>query len=335
MRQELPQTFFDRMIDAQALPSGSGPAAWLARLMQTRGFRIGGPLALFAIAVGIVLHDLRDIRPADILAAAAATPAFAILAAATLTAGSYACLVVTEGFALTWLGHALAWRRIATVATTAYAVSNTVGFSLASGGMVRLRMYRADGMSAAQAARVTVLAGAAVSVSGVVLAGLGLAVAALGRLPSLPGWSAAAAALAFMAPACLWFVTFRSRRSGPFTAQARSLALLAALGDWVLSGAALYCLLPHAALSAFPAFVGVFVLGSLLSAASGVPGGLGVFEAIVIALSGLMTMPVHETAAALLLYRLVYGFGPLALACAAALGRTVAARRGGRPAHDR
>jgi uncharacterized membrane protein YbhN (UPF0104 family) len=43
-----------------------------------------------------------------------------------------------------------------------------------------------------------------------------------------------------------------------------------------------------------------------------VPGGLGVFEAIVLTLTTLLSQ-VHETAAALVLYRCIYSLGPLAI----------------------
>jgi uncharacterized membrane protein YbhN (UPF0104 family) len=54
----------------------------------------------------------------------------------------------------------------------------------------------------------------------------------------------------------------------------------------------------------------VFCLGSLIGSVSGVPGGLGILEAVML---GLQTRRhhVHETAAALILYRAIYFLGPL------------------------
>lgn len=90
------------------------------------------------------------------------------------------------------------------------------------------------------------------------------------------------------------------------------MGLLAGLGDWLFSGAALFILLPTPELAVFPTFLAAYVAGSLLSAATGVPGGIGVFEAIVLALATLFAQ-VHETAAALLLYRCIYSLGPLSI----------------------
>jgi uncharacterized membrane protein YbhN (UPF0104 family) len=81
--------------------------------------------------------------------------------------------------------------------------------------------------------------------------------------------------------------------------------------DWVLSGAALYVLLPHRV--PFHVFFAVFLLGQIAGLVAQVPAGLGVFEAVM--LWGLT--PALKTASVLIglvAYRLVYFLLPLALA---------------------
>lgn len=299
----------------------------LARLARWPPLRIGAPLIATAVAAWVLLPRLHAVGLRAVMSALANVPAQALFLAVVLTIGSYACLAVTEAEALRRVGRPLKLSRSAIVSTTAYAVSNTMGFSLASGGLVRLRLYRANHLSAGECARVTVLAGLAVSLSGLVAGGLGLVATALVRPPFLANLWLLAAGVALATPANLWFLAFRHRDDVPFTTTARWRALLAGLGDWIFSAGALFCLLQHAPVSAFPAFLAVYVLGSLVSAASGVPGGLGVFEAVVIALSGIVTSQVHETAAALLLYRLIYGIGPLVLMTAAAAARRLTSMR--------
>lgn len=136
-----------------------------------------------------------------------------------------------------------------------------------------------------------------------------------------------------MTPAALWFLAFRRSRpawlgggtAAPPSGKTRAMALGVGLGDWLTSGAALFVLVPHPTLSGLAVFLVVFVLGSLISAASGVPGGIGVFEAIVISLTPLVAQT-HETAAALLVYRLIYSLGPAALAVALFTALKTAAR---------
>jgi uncharacterized membrane protein YbhN (UPF0104 family) len=63
----------------------------------------------------------------------------------------------------------------------------------------------------------------------------------------------------------------------------------------------------------FPAFVAAFVIATIAGALSGVPGGLGVFEAAMIAFMP-STQGLVGTAAALVLYRLIYNVAPLIFA---------------------
>lgn len=290
----------------------------IRRGLDAAWVRLTLALTLFPVAVWVILHQLREISPAQVLAAVAAVHLPAICGAILLTAASYACLTGTEAVTLKRLGHRVGAGMVTWIAVAAYAVSNTVGFSLASGGAVRLRGYGRLGLARGEIVRITLLVGVAVTVSGLVTAGLALAVSALiegpvrVHVPLMAG-----AAVVLIAPAVFWFLPVGNpaRLAAPGSetlsaSRAGLIALAVAVGDWVLSGAALYVLLPQPALSGFAPFLGVFILGSLVSAASGVPGGLGVFEAVVISLSGLLAPP-HETAAALLLYRLIYGLGPL------------------------
>ena len=293
-------------------------------------------LALVAAAL-LIRHVLKGFSWPLFLIALRATPVSAIWAAIALTPASYVCLAVTEWFALQSLGHRLNWHRAGRVAFASYAVSNSLGFSLATGTATRLRLYSPWGLSAASITAVALLAGAAVSLSGVVTAGLAMMMrpSPFTEVFHWPRWAAEAIGLALIAPGALWFVVLKKgEQDAPpiaHSAEGRAFALMAGVADWALSGAALYVLLPHATLAGFPEFLAVFVLGSLVSAATGVPGGVGVFEAVVLGLSTLMARA-NETATALILYRVIYSLGPLAIMSVALgalqLWRKLAGRRG-------
>jgi phosphatidylglycerol lysyltransferase len=260
---------------------------------------------------------------AQIMTALAGIPAWALAAALALTAFSYACLSTTEVVLVRAMGFRVPRWRSALTSAASFAASNSLGFSLASQGAVRLRGYGPAGLSHGQIARLTLVVSLAVTLSGIVTAGLTLAAAplvfahALGRPVIFVG----ALALLLTAPAVLWFLTFRrtgpawlgGRSAAPPNSKTRVAGLGVGLGDWLASGAALFVLVPHPTFTGLALFLVVFVLGSLVSAASGVPGGIGVFEAIVISLTPLVAQT-HETAAALLVYRLIYSLGPATLA---------------------
>ena len=82
-----------------------------------------------------------------------------------------------------------------------------------------------------------------------------------------------------------------------------------AVADLACASGALFVLVPDTAPALLPAFVLAYALGIVATALSHVPGGVGVFEAVLIA-----ALPGDRTAmlAALLVYRLVYYLLPLA-----------------------
>lgn len=277
------------------------------------------------LAVGLsgwlLWRQLSDMSFDAFLGALKATAPLAVLLSVGFTGASYACLAGTEWLALRALGFPLGYRAALAVAAPSYALTNSAGFSPATGTLIRVRLYASHGLSPGAAARVSFVAGAAVTLSGVVTAGLLMLLAPhrLSQAAQSPVWAVVTLAVTMILPAGLWFVAFipaappwlGGRRNGP-DGRTRAVGLLAGLGDWVFSCAALFVLLPGPGLADYPPFLAAYVAGSLLSAATGAPGGLGVFEAIFLALVSALSQ-VHETAAALLLYRGVYSLGPLAL----------------------
>jgi uncharacterized membrane protein YbhN (UPF0104 family) len=82
--------------------------------------------------------------------------------------------------------------------------------------------------------------------------------------------------------------------------------------DWLLAAAVLYMLLPDQVQVSYPAFLGLFLLGQGAAMISHVPGGLGVFETVLLfSLADSGNAP--ALTAALLLYRLIYYLLPLLL----------------------
>ena len=305
-------------------------AAWGS---PARRWLVSG-LAL-ALAAALLFRELKGFTLAQLVAGLAATPVSALaLSALVLTPASYVCLAVTEWSALHSLGQRLNWRRVGVVAFAAYAFSNSLGFSYATGTAARLRLYSASGLAAKDIAAIAVVAGTAVSLSGVVSAGLALMIdpAEFEAVFHLAAPAVIALGALLTAPGLLWFILLRGRAPQcppqrlAISVGGRAFALVAGVGDWALSGAALFVLLPQHPMAAFPGFMAVFVLGSLVSAATGVPGGVGVFEAIVLGL-GILLARAHETPTALLLYRAIYSIGPMILISTGLVGHGWLKRR--------
>lgn len=312
------------------------------RLKTIAAICIGGAL-LLAIGTGLhaLIHTL-DYR--RIVAEIRATPMPALLLAIAATAASYGVLI---GFDLSGLRYirARVSLRVAVLASfCAYALGNAVGFGPLTGGAVRYRFYSAAGLEPGRIARLILFctSAAATGVIGVVGVSFVLEpsrVSVLTRLAPVAilviGLLCLAAVAAFVAlcglrrrPLTLYGYEVELPRPGLALVQ---LALVAA--DVVLSALVLWALLPALPLGSlgggFIGFLALYALAVGVAAASHVPGGLGVFEGVVmLALAG--HLPADRIAAALLVYRTVYFLGPLGLATLV-LGGTELQRRFGPP----
>jgi phosphatidylglycerol lysyltransferase len=95
--------------------------------------------------------------------------------------------------------------------------------------------------------------------------------------------------------------------------------------EWALAGAVLYVLLPPGALS-FAAFLPLFIVAILLGMASHVPGGVGVFEGLMV----LLLKPYlssGQLVPALVVFRGVYYLMPLSVALVGLVADDVHQRR--------
>src|SRR5262245_30769385 len=107
--------------------------------------------ALFAVVAVLLLRSavrdvLREVRYEEIVAAMKATTATQLLLAALATLLSFIALTLYDWAALRYAGARVPYRIIAPTAFAAYALSNTVGFGVLTGGAVRMRLYGAAGL---------------------------------------------------------------------------------------------------------------------------------------------------------------------------------------------
>jgi phosphatidylglycerol lysyltransferase len=285
----------------------------LERLARSPAARIGLSLAIVAIAAWLIRQELRDVRFSSVMSALGRTRPLALLAAVGCSVASYACMALVEALALKFIGKPLPPARVAGASAIANALSIAMGFGLASGTAVRLRVYSFADFGAADAAKLVLVlsvcsfAGGMVALGASVLASPAPIVHALGWTEPL----VIALAAALLTPAALWFVLLRKRRPNLDWRQ-RALALLATLGgNWLFGGLGLFALSPHG-LNDLPPFLATFFVGGLVGSAIGVPADLGVLEASVLSLKSLGAA--HQTAAALIVYRIIFQVIPLAIA---------------------
>jgi len=281
-------------------------------------------LVLFVGALWLLHHALRDVHYHDVVAALRALPASQIVLAFACTAGGYLALTAYDTLGCYYVGHPLAHRRTALAAMIGYAVSQTLGVPLLSGGAVRLRLYSAWGLSTSEIAAIIGFSGMTFWVGFCALGGLAFVVDPPAIPPSLHVPFASARPLGFLLLGLVFaYATVVLVRRTPFRWHDWEIVppprwmLLPQVAvsslDWTFAGATLWVLLPADAAIGLPAFLGVFLLAQCVGLVSHVPGGLGVFEAIVVVLLS-PRVEAHAILGALVAFRAVYYFAPLAVA---------------------
>ena len=281
-------------------------------------------LVFGAIALTVLRAELRHYRYHDIVRSIASLPAHAVLKALGLTALGYLTLALYDLLALRYVGKPIPPWRVALTSFIAYAFVQTLGFALLTGGAIRFRFWSMWGLTPAEIVQgisfsaVTFWLGV-LTVAGTVFLFTPDAPAFAAWGPAVPVRAIGALLLAVVAGYLLWCAFYRR----PFTIRGTELKapsiaiaglqLVVSTFDWTIAGAVLWTLTSHFAPLPFPAFLGLFVTAQIAGQASHVPGGLGVFDALM--LVGLRGhLPVPEVLSALLAYRAIYYLIPFLIA---------------------
>lgn len=274
----------------------------------------------------LILHQLRGHTAAEVFADLRAIPARRLALSFAATVLGYLALAGYDLMALRSLGRRLALRRVVLAAFQGYAFANSLPLAVLVGGAVRRRYYGAWGVSAGETAAVIAFNVVTYTLGLLACAGVALVFwhAGIPASLSLPHVSLRLVGAASIAASLLYIgwcfhggpelrVLGRTLRpAAPYVAVGQ---LVVSVLDWTLSGAAMYALIPTSAAVGFGEFFGVFILGQLAALLGQLPGGLGVFDAVVL---GLLAPSMRPTAiaGALLAYRIIYYLLPLMLATA-------------------
>jgi phosphatidylglycerol lysyltransferase len=301
---------------------GPTPARPLWEAVKQRAGIIA-TIAIFLIALAALQHLLRDFHYHQIIAQLRSLSARQLLIALVCTAGSYWTLTFYDVSALRYVGVKLPYRLVAFVSFTGYAISNNIGFALISGGSVRFRLYSAAGVSTGDIAKVVVFAGVTFMVGLFAIGSVAFLIAPgeLGpvahiapTVASAIGGVALALILALLVTAA---VNPRPIRIGRFRLALPSARMVAAQivvsgVDIGLAAAVLYVVLPPLHGIGYWGFLGLFSIALLLGVVSNVPGGIGVFESVM--MLGLRHSDNAAILGGILAYRAIYFLLPLIVA---------------------
>jgi phosphatidylglycerol lysyltransferase len=281
-------------------------------------------LVLFAIALRVLQESLARYRYRDVVAYLSSLPIDQVVLAVVLTLLGYLVMTGYDTLAFEYIRHPLPYRKIALASFIGYAFNNNVGLSGLVGGSLRYRLYNAWRLSAVDIAKVIAFCTLSFWLGFVLLGGT-LFIVAPPEIPTavhLPFNSVRALGIVLLIPALLYFLWIAIRREpvrirqwefelptfGLFVAQVTISAI-----DWVIAAMVLYILLPDSLPIALTRFLAIFFLAQIAGVASNVPGGLGIFEAVILLFLG----PFFSASAilgSLVAFRAIYYLLPLFVA---------------------
>lgn len=274
---------------------------------------------LFAAALWLLHEELKAHHLSDFLASLAAIKRSYVGIAVLLTIASYLILLSYDGLALKFLSKSIPASTWVPIALASAAISNNFG-TLLGGSSIRYRMYSLCGLTATE---VMVMSGfisatfwmGIIGTAGVTFICVGIAIPEQLHLPisnsQTMGWMCLAIAFTYVL-LCFFArsrVAFASRLpSGPM-----ALCQLAVVAlDLLVAISVLYWLMPQSISLGFFTLLAMYLLAILVGVISQVPGGLGVFELVLLWL----IHPAHpdELFGSLLAFRAIYYLLPLAIA---------------------
>ncbi len=278
-------------------------------------------LFFFIIAVIMLSVQLSKYHLSDIHKALTDIPLINISGACAASFFGYVALSSYDFLAIKYIGRTLsAWKWIF-VGFVGFSVSNNAGHAILSGGTVRYRFYTRWRFKANEIVRMITFSGFTYLIACFFLSDLGWLLTPSHAFEDLSASQWTTNIVAFISfiglliyfGLCRFYKKTITIRDVPFTMPSVQMALAQVIigsADILMASFVLYfCLIPFVSVS-FDVFLGVFIVAQVLGVFSQVPGGLGVFEGLFLAI-----LPADANVAflfgALIAYRIIYYLLPL------------------------
>lgn len=281
-------------------------------------------IAFFVLVAWLLIAQARSIEWEKVLATVRDRSVRSLLLAALLAVCSYAIYGCFDLIGRYVTGHQLRRRVVIAVNLICYAFNLNIGATI-GGAAFRFRLYSRLGLDAGTTARIIAIT-MFTNWAGYVL--LGGAVFLLRPLSLPPDWAIDTSGLRVfggvllaIAFAYLLLCVFASGRGVTVKGHTATipslrftlLQLAMSCANWLLIAAVIYTLLERQI--AFTDVLSVLLVAAIAGVITHVPGGLGVIEAVFVALLS-HRVSESELIASILMYRTIYYFVPLGLATA-------------------
>ncbi len=277
---------------------------------------------LFAAALMIIHHTLRKYHYHEITRWLREIPIGFVILSCVLTLSSYLMLTFYDFLALRYIRHPLKYRQTMMASFVGYTFAHNV--TIFGGSAARYRIYSALGLSAQEVAKLVIFCGLTFWLGLFIIGGAIFAF----KPPQIPdslhilfnsihliGFVFLGIVITYIIYGTFvklpvkirgWELDFPNLRIILVQVVISSL-------DWILAGGVLYALLPNRAGLNYTDFLGLFMFAQVAGLLSHVPGGLGVFETIILLLLSDYCEP-SQVISSLILYRIIYYLLPLGIA---------------------
>ncbi|HEY7800697.1 MAG TPA: lysylphosphatidylglycerol synthase domain-containing protein [Hyphomonadaceae bacterium] len=295
-------------------------------------------LVFAGIAIHVLIGEFGLLSADEVMASLAEIGwgAAGLMLLATFIA--YAAVSTYDAFALRYAGISLSLRKSTISSTSSYAISNLLGFPVFTGNAVRYWLFESWGLGAKETALAALVTTVACNHSLAIIAGFSLLLdPALIEITGLdPAWGMPiGVVLLAISAALILFALYGQReiriwqlhvnRPGPTLL----VQLVVCTIDYAATATVLYIPIGHLFGMDLLSFIALFSIAKTIGIFSNVPGGLGVFEAIIA--TAVTDVSVADLAAALIAYRVIFYLVPFGIAggALAVHGLRVASRRNG------
>jgi phosphatidylglycerol lysyltransferase len=286
-------------------------------------------LVVGGLAIALIHSLSHDLDYRAMVRALRQLPISAIALSIGATAASFIALIGREYCGMRYVGVRVTPTILAVASFCGNALGNAIGLGPLSGGAIRYRMYRSVGLSPEAVGGVVAFTTLGSAIDVVLFAALSAIIAApaIGALYHVSPIAIYAIAVPLLVATLLLVGYCSVRRKAlrirghvlGFPSPRLFLAQLVFTGlDVMAAAASLWVVLPEGRIEFLP-FIAIFTVATGLGIISSVPGGLGIFDALVLA--GLSSqISANQVAAAVLAYRGIYFLLPLILTAALLAG---------------
>ncbi|MEO1146929.1 MAG: lysylphosphatidylglycerol synthase domain-containing protein [Cyanobacteria bacterium J06638_22] len=278
-------------------------------------------VTFLSVSLWAIRNQLQQHSFADVMQSLGAIPGRSLGLAIALTALNYIILPLCDALAVRLLRHPLPVHKTTLAGAVSYGISNTIGFAVLSDSAIRYRFYSRWSFSAKEVAQIVAFAHLSFwlglfMIGGSIFLTKPLEIPSLLNLPFDSAHVAGRVFLTLVLAYLAWnWLGHRSLHLGKWTLPhvpfpMALLQVAIASTNWLLSAGILYVLLPANDSVTYFSFFGIFALAQLTSVLSSVPGGVGVFESVML----LFLSPPMDSATLLgilLAYRSINYFLPL------------------------